>query len=375
MRYRQPRAKPLLILSALIMPTVVSAQALTPNREWEVLPAPSSDQGRRTLAAAATALNGMDVELAAEPLNAQRLAKLAATPPDASLTRALRETLGQAIDRRDFLLFLDDIAQVEPELVRVHSGRARRAGILLYPDDVFQNEPRRYGGHQLGIDPPPEPPDLEPAPDGAPLGERWTARYPNPANEAERLEALDAKGGAAFRKRLEQLLGQLRAQGAEVHVLSTVRRRERGYLMYGAFTLSRAETPAQVEARTAELARLNREWDLGIPIEWRHPDGWRATVEAATRMAEAYNVVYATRRGARHSSHYGAGAVDLSATRLPRRLRLQAPDGVERTFDLSGPNEPRDLNLTPRLIEWIEAHYDFRKLRRDYPHWEDAAGD
>ncbi|WP_077528781.1 hypothetical protein [Vreelandella utahensis] len=144
--------------------------------------------------------------------------------------------------------------------------------------------------------------------------------------------------------------------------------------MYGAFTLSRASTRAQVEQRTEELNRLNQEWDLDIPIQWQHPDGWRATIEAASQMAEAYNVVYATRHGARHSNHYGAGAIDLSVTRLPRRLRLQAPDGTERTFDLSGANEPRDLNLTPRLIEWIEAHYGVRKLRSDYPHWGNASG-
>jgi hypothetical protein len=374
MRYLQTLTTLTVILAIFAAPTWAS-ETLETNRQWDVLPSPNGDEGRQTLAAAAESLASLDVTLAAEPLTEQRLSRLAGTPAEGSLIRALRESLGQAIDRRDFLLFLDDVARAQPERVRVHSGRARRAGILLHPDDVFKGEPRRYGGQTLAIAPPPRPPDLDPAPDGAPLGERWSARYPNPPDETERLRSLEAEGGGDFRERIEKLIEQLRDQGAEVHVLATVRRRERGYLMYGAFTLSRASTRAQVEQRTEELDRLNREWDLDIPIQWQHPDGWRTTIEAAKEMAEAYNVVYATRHGARHSNHYGAGAIDLSVTRLPRRLQLQAPDGTERTFDLSGANEPRDLNLTPRLIEWIEAHYKVRKLRSDYPHWGNATSD
>ena len=44
----------------------------------------------------------------------------------------------------------------------------------------------------------------------------------------------------------------------------------------------------------------------------------------------------------------GAGAEDLVVLNLP------------------------DLSLTPRLVEWIEAHFGFEKLRPDYPHWNDA---
>ena len=362
-----------LILCLIIAPHTV-AETLDTNRQWDVLPSPDGDEGRQTLAAAAKAFRSLDVELAGTPLTEQLLRELAGTPEEEPLTRALRESLGQAVDREDFLFFLDDVARAEPEIVRVHSGRARGAGIFLHPHDVFEDDPRRYGARNLRITPPPRTPDLEPAPDDAPLGERWSARYPNPDDEDAHLQALEDKGGADFRARIEHLIGQLREQGAEVHVMSTVRRRERGYLMYGAFTLSRADTQSQVEQRIEELDRLNEEWDLDIPIQWAHPDGWEATVEAAREMADAYNVVYATRHGARYSSHYGARAIDVSVTRLPRSLHLEAPDGTERTFDLSGADEPRDLNLTPRLIDWIETHYDFYKLRRDYPHWEDATG-
>ncbi len=354
--------------------TANAAGPLRTNRQWEALPAPAQSEGRRTLAAAADSLGPIDIQLAGEAITRAMLAELANTPSSEVLTRRLRERLGQAIDRRDFLLFLDDLARARPTLVRVHSGRARRAGILLHPDGVFADRLRHYGGGPLAIERPPRPPNLEPAPDGAPLGPRWSARYPNPADEDARMAALTEAGRNDFRQRLEDLLRQLREQGVGVHVMSTLRRRERGYLMYGAFILSRAAEATTVRRRVNSLERLNREWGLHIPIRWQHRKGWRATVEQARAMAEAYNVVYATRRGARRSTHYTGQAIDMAALPLPRTLRLTAPDGATRRFNLSAPDEPRDLNLTPRLIDWIEAHFGLRKQRRDYPHWEDARG-
>ncbi|WP_179105578.1 hypothetical protein, partial [Vreelandella utahensis] len=145
MRYLQILARFTVILSVSAASTW-AADTLDTNRQWDALPAPNGDEGRQTLKAAAQSLASLDVTLAAEPLIEQRLSRLASTPADAPLIRALRESLGQAIDRRDFLLFLDDVARAQPERVRVHSGRARRAGILLHPNDVFKSEPRRYGG-------------------------------------------------------------------------------------------------------------------------------------------------------------------------------------------------------------------------------------
>ena len=91
-------------------------------------------------------------------------------------------------------------------------------------------------------------------------------------------------------------------------------------------------------------------------------------------MADTYEVVYATEQGARSSNHYEGTAVDLVALGLPRRLTLRAPGGETRRFDLSHPEEPRDLSLTPELIEWVEQHFGLEKLEADYPHWNDNGG-
>mgnify|MGYP006435810559 CR=1 FL=1 len=370
----------LALLGAAMGAHADTPRSLTMDRSWDRLPAANAG-ARERLAAAATAIAGRRIELAGVDLDADTLAALADTADHEPLLRAVRERIGRPVDLADFLLWLDDLAAAHATglaggTVYLPSGRARSAGILLHPDDVFTDRPRRYGGGRLLLDQPPRPDDLEPAPDGAPPGPRWTARYRNPQEEAAMLEALAAAGGADFADRIWDLLEQFRAQGADAWVFSTVRSRERGYLMYGAFILSRARDRASVEHRAAKLDRLNREWGLDVPISWRHPDGWRATIDAAQAMADAYNVVYATQRGARYSSHYGARAADFAAMALPREVTLTSPDGhTRRTFDLSDPSHPRDLNLAPEMIEWIEKHFEMDKLHSDYPHWTDAASD
>lgn len=350
------------------------------DRQWEHLPAADTNGARSTLSAAADALGNWPIRLAGVRIDGGLLADLAATSPGEPLLRAVRERIGRPVDLTDFLYLLDDLATagdngLRGQTVYLPSGRARGAGILLHPDDVFDGDPRHYGGGRLAIYRPERPAELEPAADGDPLGPRWTARYRNPGDQESRLEALAAAGGADFARRIGMLLEQFRSQGADAWVFSTVRSRERGYLIYGAFILSRADSKEAVRQRTEMLDRLNREWNLDVPIRWRHPGGWRATVNAAGAMANAYNVVYATRSGARYSSHYGADAADFAAMDLPREVTLNAPDGTRRTFDLSDPEHPRDLNLAPTMIEWVEEHFRMKKLRRDYPHWTDASGD
>jgi hypothetical protein len=348
------------------------------DRHWQRLPEPDTSGPRATLAAAAERLTDTTVVFAGVDVDSDTLAGLADTPCEEPLLRSARETLGRPVDLGDFLLFLDDLAHAraggyDAPRVWVHSGRARSAGLLLSPGEVYGDAPNRYGGGKLALTRPPEPADLEPAADGDPLGPRWSARYVNPQTEAAKLRALRERGAGDFATRIQALLGQVRRQGSEAYLVSTVRHPERGYLMYGAFILSRASDLDEVARRVAKLERLNRAWDLGIPIEWRHPDSWRATVEQAQAMADAYNVAYASQSGARSSRHYEGEAVDFVVVDLPRRLTLTAPDGeAERRFDLSAPEESRDLNLTPRLLEWVEAHFGMAKLRSDYPHWTDA---
>jgi hypothetical protein len=351
-----------------------TAPPLAANRTWEVLGEGSDPE---KFAKAASLLGDWTIELAGVPIDGPRLAPFG-QPSAEPLLRRVREDLGRPVDVGDFLLFLDDVLAAgsrRGERFHVHSGRARDAGILLHPDDVFLDRPRQYGAKDaVAVDlPVPQPELADAAPDGSPPGPGWTARYRNPDDETSMLAALvTERPDADFEARVRALMDQLREAGADVYLASTARSRERGYLMWGAFQLSRATSSAQVEARAKLLDRRNGEWKLDVPIVWRHPDGWKATIEAARAMADSYDVVYATEHGARESNHYGGTAVDVIAVDLPRRLTLTAPDGATRSFDLADPSESRDLSLTPRLITWIEEHYGVTKLLADYPHWDDV---
>jgi hypothetical protein len=328
---------------------------------------------------AGEALGDWRISLAGVGIDGPLLVKIARAMPDDELVGGLRDALGRPVDVGDLLLFIDDVLRDGERGLRggrvwVTPGRARRHGILVHPDDVFTDSPRRYGERgELAIDrPTPQRVDLPPARDGDPPGPRWTMRYRNPLDEAARLSAISERTGSPdLERRIRSLVEQLRAQGAEVYVNSTVRSPERGYLMWGAFVLSRAESQRDLEATAERLDRANREWGLEVSITWRAPGDWRATRESAREMADTYQVVFATERGARASSHYGGRAVDLVALDLPRRVVLQAPDGARQAFDLSGNHETLDLSLTPALIEWVEAHFGLEKLRSDYPHWSD----
>lgn len=372
------RTAAIFTLVAVLGPDVASAAlpSLKTDRRLRVLEAPTDDASRRrALARAGTYLlrRNLRIELGGASITGVDLKTIVAK--DDFLLRALREHTKRAIDIDDFVYFLDDVIGrgFKERLVVIPSDRARKAGILVHPRDVFRDDERRYGDPRvrLVLSAPPTQVGLTPAKDGDLLGPNWAARFEQPKTEDARLEAL-AVLNPSFAARLRNLREQLTKQGVLVYIEATIRPRERGYLMYGAHLIRRSKSRRQLRRRVAKLERLNEEWSLGIAIDWRHPKGWRATREAARRMADTYGVDYATQRGAQNSSHYDGEAVDIWAVGLPRKLRLQAPDGARRTFDLSDPNQTRDLALTPELVDWIEEHFHFRKLRTDYPHWTDS---
>lgn len=366
-----------LVALALLIALIGEAGAapLATNRAWEALP-PVTDDASARLALRVAAwhlVDGPVVELAGEPLTPDRLMGWAESPSDASLERAVREELRRPVALDALLHLLDDaVADGRSDEIVVPMGRARAAGLVLGPAAVFEGEPVDYGERPLDVSRPAAQRWLPPAEDGDPLGERWTTRFPNPETATERLDALRAeRPDAALAERVAWLGAQLEAQGAAVWVTSTVRDPRRGYLMWGAFLLSRCQGPACVERTARRLERAREEWALEVPITWRHPDGPAATIAAARRMVETYDVVYATERGARESNHYGGRSVDLVALGLPRALALVGADGQGARFDLSDPGEPRDLSLSPAVIEWVEQHFDLIKLEPDHPHWTD----
>lgn len=347
------------------------------NRTFEVLdPVPDA---REMFAQAAAALGDWTITIAGVPIDGAALQRVADTPDDEPILRSLREQLRRPFDLEDFVYFLDDVlvagATRRGEPFDVGSGRARSIGILIHPDDVFRKKRGRVYPHrtdEVSVDRPPPQDSFPTAEDGETLGPNWTMRYRSPTDAHEMYRTLSRKRpDSTFASRVAALVTQIQLQGGEIHLTSFLRYRERGYLMWGAHELRSCRAAACVTATVRRLEAA-KSWS-GVDITWQHPDGWQATREAARQMADAFDVVYATERGARTSKHYDGVAADFVAMALPRTLELWAPDGAHRVFDLSRPDHPRDLSLSPELIEWVEEHFDLVKLRSDYPHWSDAS--
>lgn len=347
------------------------------NRTLEVLP--EGDQ-RAQLRAAGEALGDWEVKLAGVLVDGPVLTSLADQEPEMPIEVVLREGMKRPTDVADFLLLMDDVlaagqAGRHGEAFDIGAGRMRKVGALIHPDEVFKNKKKAYpvGKTELNVDTPAPPASFEPPPDGSVLGPAWSARYPNPTERHELMRILaEARPGSDFMARMESLTRQLEYQGAEHWVTSTVRSKHRGYLMWGGFVLSKCKTAACVDEQVAMLQDRNQAWGLNVDIQWRDPEGWEATIEQGRQMKDAYDVVFATENGARNSNHYGGASMDVVALGLPRTVHLDAPDGQSADFDLSDPSHTRDLSMEPEIIAWVEQHFGLRKLKGDYPHWNDA---
>lgn len=376
---RPPKLVVTLTVGWMLSASPVRAEApptLATDREFQVLSGTTVPE--KLTEAAACLDDGLRILLAEAELDGEFLRGLAASVEADHPVRALRESVGRAVDPDDLLLLLDDVCRQRtvpglPKLLVLPPGRARAAGVLMHPKEIFGDADVRYGEGKgaLPVDMPLDYRTLERPADDAPIGPRWASRYLEPESDEGKLAAL-ARANPSFAERIEHLIRQLRAQGAFVQVESAVRSRERGLLLYASFTLSRADSEQELERRIRHVSELNRAWHLDVPIRWRLPGPWTATVEAARQLADTYGVVYATVRGARRSQHYGGAAVDFVAVRLPRRLELEAPSGARHVFDLSGVDHTRELSLAPEIIGWVEREYGIKKLRTDYPHWSDA---
>ena len=172
----------------------LASEPIVANRSWEVLG--DSQTPRERLREAGRLLGERSITFAGRDLGQVDLTALGGTPEAEPLVRALREYLRQPVDLDDFLLFLDDVlasmqAGADIQQYWFPAGRLRSSGVLLHPHDLFGTRgPRAWGRGPLATDQPEARETLEPAPDGSPLGPRWTARYAAPVTEAGHWEDL-----------------------------------------------------------------------------------------------------------------------------------------------------------------------------------------
>ena len=279
------------------------------------------------------------------------------------------------------MYFLDDVLKAGDQGLRgrpvvVSPSEARDAGIALSPEEaLLHKSPRRYGTQRARLVHEPSPPENLTQPEtedgpalvGTSASETQPTRPPSWQSWARRTLILRS-ACRCFDQLAIQHDANDKSLDVPVDLSSTVP--GRGYLMFGAYSLSQAKrrlswnqivytSSPDVEAERWQTAALSprpllRTKDLstspGAPAGWTE-----ATRDAAESMRATFGVAKATKNGALHSNHIRGFAADITANALPR-FRPEYPDGAKVTFDLSGDDESRDLSLTPKVITWINQH-------------------
>ncbi len=240
-----------------LLPLLMATSPISPDREWDVLPPAEDDAAARSALAIASwhLVDCAGVELAGVHLDARRLQAWASAPMNEPLERYVREDARRPIDLTDTLFLLDDVIRDDRcDEVVLPAGRARSAGLLVHPSDVFRDQSRDYGRRSLDTSRPTPQRWVPPAQDGTPLGVRWTTRFPNPETAGDRLDALvQERPDSDFHERIASLAAQLESQGALVWITSTARDPRRGYLLWGSFLLSKTRSAADVSVARRRL--------------------------------------------------------------------------------------------------------------------------
>lgn len=178
-------------------------------------------------------------------------------------------------------------------------------------------------------------------------GAQWVARFQGSTRTCDL--------APAFRIAVESFLAALAAAGATVTISSTLRPKERAYLMHWAHQVWRnGLAPARVPAMA------------GVPIQWVHPT-LAGSVGAAAAMAAAFGIGHlcAGVCPALDTLHASGEAIDMSID-WAGTLSVRRKDGglvVIRSQPRTGMN---------RQLHAVGASYGVVKFvggDKDKPHW------
>lgn len=174
-------------------------------------------------------------------------------------------------------------------------------------------------------------------------GAHWCARFPTSARIADLVQP--------FQNKVWDFHGVLLSAGARVTVSATLRPKERGYLMNGAWRIAR------------ELAAPTSIGPMaGVEIDWTHGGDVKAARAAAAKMVATYGLAY---RPSLTSRHYEGRAIDWTIT-WTGTLNIRNRVGTIVAIM----SEPKNGN-TNRELHAIGASFGVHKLLSDPPHWSD----
>ncbi len=175
-----------------------------------------------------------------------------------------------------------------------------------------------------------------------PSGAAWCSRYPTSTATEDLIEP--------FRSNTRRFIGALREAGARVVIDATLRPKERGYLMNGAWRIAREHVdPVSIEAFP------------GVDIDWTCGGDPVKARAATAAMVETYGIAF---KPSLTSWHYEGRAIDMTIV-WSGTLKIRLATGA-RTGISAEPHSGMNREL------WAAgAGYGVHKLPSDAPHWSD----
>jgi hypothetical protein len=177
-------------------------------------------------------------------------------------------------------------------------------------------------------------------------GSSWVTKYPNSSDTADLTEP--------FRANVKKFIAALQAAGATVSIDTTLRSKERAYLMHWAYRIAKeGDDPTKV----TELA--------GVDIEWVHRDSkgntdLNASKLSAQQMVTAYGIVF---KPALTSRHTEGDAIDMTITWTTPELKIKDGSNTDVVIKTGAKN-----GSNPELHK-VGKSYSVIKLVSDPPHW------
>jgi len=176
-------------------------------------------------------------------------------------------------------------------------------------------------------------------------GKAWVSKYPG----SKRVEDLEP----GFRPKVEEFIKAVKAAGANVRITSTLRPKQRAYLMHWSWRIARQGYDAH------KVPALP-----GVDIDWWHGDQ-KASRQKAQEMVDGYGTAHLKVAPSLTSRHIQGKAIDMHIT-WKGTLAVKKKDGGTVKIT-STPRDSTNADLiavgkTYGVIHFINA-------QKDKPHW------
>jgi hypothetical protein len=173
----------------------------------------------------------------------------------------------------------------------------------------------------------------------------WVQKFPNSTSTDDLVDP--------FKSNAKKFIAALQKAGATVDIKSTLRPKERAYLMHWSFKISGGLDPEKVPEMQ------------GVDIEWVHRDSkgaknLAASKTAADQMVAGYDIAFEPALVSRHTE---GNAIDMDIEWTAKELTIT--DGAGKAVTIKTGN--KDGSNTD--LQKVGKSYSVIKLVSDPPHW------